>query len=88
MLITNDVLERLSEISTPHMRAINEAVEEALPNIHPDVSYTAALGFQLSVLLQALNDEARPQAVTLINSMLEKIEIGYRLTEVETGGHA
>jgi hypothetical protein len=84
--ITDDVLKRLSEISTPHMNAINLAVEEAFLNIHPDVTYTAALGFQLGVLLQVLNDEARPQAVALINSLIE--QIGFRLAELEPGGHA
>jgi len=84
--ITKDVLERLSEISNPHMKAINEAVEEAFPNIHPDVTYTAALGFQLLVLLHSANGETRPKTVAIINSLIETI--GYQLAELEAGGNA
>ena len=73
--LSESVFEQLSELSTPYMKAINEDVEEAFPDIHPDVTYTAGLGLQLGVLLQALNEETRPQAVALINSILK--DTGY-----------
>jgi hypothetical protein len=81
-IITEEMLKRLSEISTPHMKAINEAVEEAFPDIDPDATYTAALGFQLSVLLHSFSDpEERAAVVGLINPLIEKL--GYRLVEVD-----
>jgi hypothetical protein len=87
--VTLSMLEQISEISTPHMKAINEAVEAAFPGVNPDVMHTAALGFQLGALLRALNDEARPEAVELINKMLSTSEVGYALAAVreEVGGH-
>jgi hypothetical protein len=86
--ITEAMLKRLAEISSPHMKAINEAVEDAFPDIHPDMTYTAAFGLQLGVLLQSCADgEQRAAVVRLLNQFAA--QVGYRLVETSVqGGHA
>jgi hypothetical protein len=69
MKIDMQLLKYLSELSTPHMKKINDAVTEAFPDT-PDQAYTLAIGFQLCVLLDSLNEDDRPRAVEGINLLL------------------
>ena len=80
MAINLDIptLTLLANISTPHMKAINEAVTAAFPD-DPDAAYTLALGIQLSALLYVLNPTVRPKAVEVINRLLERNGSGYKV---------
>lgn len=80
MAISLDIptLTLIADISTPHMKAINEAVTAAFPN-DSDAAYTLALGVQLSALLYVLDPTVRPKAVEAINRLLEKNRSGYKL---------
>src|SRR5262249_9024633 len=57
-LITLETLQQVSDLSTPHMRAMNDAITEALPE-HPDAMFTVGLTFSLCVLLDSLNPTDR-----------------------------
>lgn len=76
-IITAETIERIAALSTPHMKAVNDAITAAFPD-HPDAMYTVALAFQLCVLLQTLNSANRSSAIHLINGFLAKL--GYRLS--------
>ena len=82
MAINLDIptLTLLADISTPHMKAINEAVAAAFPD-DPDAACTLALGIQLSALLYVLDPTVRPKAVEAINRLLEKNRSGYKLVK-------
>jgi hypothetical protein len=67
-------LERIAELSNPHMRAMNEDLTEEFPD-SPDAVYTAAFAFQLCVLLQNLRADDLPEAVNLINALLAKTQL-------------
>lgn len=82
MKITLETLQHLSDLSTPHMKAMNDAVTAAYPLV-PDEMYTAAMAFQLAILLNALNPSVRPDAVKLINGILSGSNIDYRLQPVD-----
>jgi hypothetical protein len=83
MAISLDIptLTLIADISTPHMKAINEAVTAAFPN-DSDLAYTLALGVQLSALLYVLDPTVRPKAVEAINRLLEKNRSGYKLVSI------
>lgn len=76
-LITLETLQQVSDLSTPHMRAMNDAITEAFPE-HPDAMFTVGLTFSLCVLLDSLNPTDRPHAIDLINQLLG--QRGYRLS--------
>jgi hypothetical protein len=78
MKIDKQLLERIAALSTPHMKAVNDAVTAAFPDDNPDQMYTLAFAFQLGVLLNALDDTDRPHAIDTINSLLAKTS-DYRL---------
>ena len=73
-------IERITEITAPHLKAINEAIEAAFPD-QKDQMVAVAIAFQLCILLQALDPAVRLNAVIIINAVLGKIEGGYRLTQ-------
>jgi hypothetical protein len=73
-------LTLIADISTPHMKAINEAVTAAFPN--DSTAYTLAMGVQLSALLYVLDPTVRPKAVEAINRLLEKNRSGYKLVSI------
>ena len=75
--ITTEMLQRITTLSNPHMKAINDAITAAFPE-HPDAMYTAALAFHLFTLLDNLNPANRPAAIDLINSFLARLR--YRLS--------
>jgi hypothetical protein len=75
--LTVELLQQISNLTTPHMKAVNDAVTEAFPDQNPDVIYTCALGFHLCTLIQALHPADRPPGIDLLNSLLTKM--GYRL---------
>ena len=81
-IIDVETLDRIAGLSTPHMKAINEALEEAFPDQNLDGLYTAALAFHLSALLYALDPVDRPEAISSINSFLAKLGAGYKLVTV------
>lgn len=87
---TPEMIDRLAEVSDPHIMAIYDEFEAAFPNVNPEAIHTAAVAFQLGVLLRALPDDDRPLAVDLINRLLAVMEVGYTLAvqEAEAGGHA
>ena len=76
--INMELMQQISDLTTPHMKAVNDAVTEAFPEQDPDAVYTSALGFHLCVLIQSLNPTDRPQAIDLLNSMLTEM-VNYRL---------
>jgi hypothetical protein len=73
-----DTLERIANLSNPHMKAMNEAITAAYPD-NPDGMYTLAFAFQLGVVLQTMGPEVRPAVADLINHLLAKSHIGYKL---------
>ena len=65
--LTLETLKQIAEMSSPHMKAINEAVTATWPDDPADM-YTVALGFHLCALLTALSDPGiRQNAVDTIN---------------------
>jgi hypothetical protein len=78
MKINTQLLERIATLSSPHMKAINDAVSAGFPDNNPDQMYTIALTFQLGVLLHALEAADRQSAIITINSLLAQTS-GYRL---------
>jgi hypothetical protein len=83
MKIDEQLLKHIDALSSPHMRAINEAVTAAFPDNNPDQMYTLALAFELGVLLHGLTDSDRPPAVETINALLASIG-GYRLLKLDS----
>jgi hypothetical protein len=78
--ITDAVLKRISDITTPHLKALNEDITEEHPE-QPDMAFALALGFAVSILLNALSDPAeRASAVNGINLLVRLC--GYALTPV------
>jgi hypothetical protein len=78
--VTDAVMRHIAEITTPHFKAINTDITEAYPE-QPDMAYTLAIGFGLSVLLAALsNPVERASAVDGINLVTRFT--GYGLTPV------
>jgi hypothetical protein len=71
--LTMEMIERITTLANPHMKALNDDVTAAFPN----AMYTAALALNLIILLHALDPEDRPDAVHLINQFL--VKAGYRL---------
>jgi hypothetical protein len=77
--VTEAVIEHIARIANPHFKAINEDITEEYPE-QPDMAYTLAIGFAVSVLLTALKPKERANAVDGIN-LLTRIT-GYALTPV------
>jgi hypothetical protein len=78
--VTDAVIQHIARVATPHFKAINEDITEAYPK-QPDMAYTLAIGFGVSVLLSSLgNPEERANAVNGIN-LLARFT-GYALTPV------
>ena len=48
--VTRDVIRRISEIETPHGKALNEDISDEFPD-NPDEAYTLAVGFSVATLL-------------------------------------
>jgi hypothetical protein len=76
-MYTMELLQQIVELTTPHMKAVNDAVTEAFPDQNPDAMYTVALGFHLGSLIRALDPDEVPRAVDLLNSLL--IQVNYRI---------
>ena len=47
--ITPAMLQQISELTVPHMKAVNNAVAAAFPEDHSDAMYTIALAFHLAL---------------------------------------
>jgi hypothetical protein len=78
--LTNADIAQIAELTSPHMKALNDAVSAAFPD-HPDEMYTVALAFNLVVLLKAFsNPDERARVVALINEFLAKAD--YRLVSL------
>jgi hypothetical protein len=75
-ILTVETLQRITALTNPHMKAVNDDIAAAFPDC-PDAMYTVAMALNLLTLLQALNPDDRPAAVDLFNQLLTKI--GYRL---------
>jgi hypothetical protein len=87
MKIDDQLLERVAKLSTPHMKAIDEAVTAAFPHHNPDQMYTLAIAIQLGALLHALADTDRPHAVETINAVLTDVNVNgssYRLLKLDS----
>lgn len=80
LTVTDAVINHIARIATPHFKAINEDITEAYPK-QPDMAYTLAIAFGVSVLLSSLgNPEERANAVDGINIITRLT--GYALTPV------
>ena len=78
--VTDAMMRHIAEITNPHLKAINDDLTEAYPG-QPDMAYTLAIGFGLSVLLTAFsNPTKRANVVDGIN-LLTRFT-GYVLTPV------
>jgi hypothetical protein len=78
--VTRDVMRRISEIETPHGKALNEDISDEFPD-NPDEAYTLAVGFSVATLLGSCCDAAeRAHTVDGINVMVHRT--GYALTPV------
>jgi hypothetical protein len=75
-VFSEELLERIAETAFPHMKAMDKALEKAIPEHHPDALYIIALGFYLSSLLTRDEDQRQGVAAS-INSLL--VRTGYRL---------
>jgi hypothetical protein len=76
--IDQQTLDRIANLSTPHMKALNEAITAAYPD-NPDAMYAVAFALQFSAMIYAMSPEARSVIVGLTNMILEKSRTGYKL---------
>ena len=78
--VTMDVIKRISEIETPHGKALNEDITEAFPD-NPDAAYTLAVGFSVATLLGSFSDPSeRANVVDGVNVLVRRM--GCALTPV------
>ena len=71
--VTMDVIKRISEIETPHGKALNEDITEAFPD-NPDAAYTLAVGFSVATLLGSFSDPAeRANVVDGVNVLVRRM---------------
>ena len=78
--VTRDVIRRISEIETPHGKALNEDISDEFPD-NPDDAYTLAVGFSVATLLGSCGDTVeRAHVVDGLNAMVYRT--GYALTPV------
>jgi hypothetical protein len=71
--VTMDVIKRISEIETPHGKALNEDITEAFPD-NPDAAYTLAVGFSVAALLGSFSDPAeRANVVDGVNVLVRRM---------------
>jgi hypothetical protein len=77
--VNDAVIQHIARITNAHFKAINDDITEAYPE-QPDMAYTLAIGYGLSVLLTALKPDERANAVDGINLMARFT--GYALTPV------
>jgi hypothetical protein len=67
--VTDETMQRISNLSNPHLRALNGDITAEFPDM-PDMAYTLAMGYAVAVLLNSLSDPAaRMNAVNGINIM-------------------
>ena len=78
--VTIDVIRRISEIETPHGKALDEDISDEFPD-NPDDAYTLAVGFSVATLLGSCGDTVeRANVVDGLNAMVYRT--GYALTPV------
>jgi len=78
--VNDDVVASIAEITTPHLRSLNEDITEAYSE-QPDAAFTLGLGFAVATLLNSMsNPEQRAEAVNGINLLVR--HCGYALTPV------
>ena len=78
--VTMDVIKRISEIETPHGKALNDDITEAFPD-NPDAAYTLAVGFSVATLLGSFSDPSeRANVVDGVNVLVRRM--GCALTPV------
>jgi hypothetical protein len=80
VIVTTELLHEIAEITTPHLKALNEDITERFP-VAPDMYVALAIGFIVSVLLGNLsNPEERMSAAAGITSVVRYT--GFALTPV------
>jgi hypothetical protein len=78
--IDNALIEEISALTNPHLKALNETITERRP-VAPDMYVTLALGDAVSVLLGSIsNPEERMRIVDGINLLTK--HTGYAMTPV------
>ena len=74
------VIANIADITNPHMKALNIDITKAFPE-QPDMAYTVAMGFAVSVLLASFSDpETQMSVVDGVNFMVK--HQGFALTPV------
>jgi hypothetical protein len=73
MVVTQEMLERISAIMTPHMRVVSDDIAAAFPD-SPDRMYAVALTIQFTILLDALPPTGRTDAIGIINQFLSAVD--------------
>jgi hypothetical protein len=79
--VTDETLEQIADLTTPHMDAADDAITKAFPDSWNEMCLVAA-AFRFCVALDVIDRDDRFKVIKMLNELLAAYKLNYAFVSV------